>query len=429
MVAIKPFRGIYFNRKKVGELSKVVTPPHDVISLEDQEEYYRRSPHNIVRLILGKQEPGDSETRNQYTRASEFLNKWIDEGILVKDKEPAIYAYEQEFTLENGSRKKQLGFIALVKLEPFEKKVILPHERIIKKMKDDRLKLMRACRANMSLIITAYSDRELASNRMLEEKATGKPSIEVSFGKNPCMHRVWVIHDTKFIEKFVSLFKDKRLYIADGHHRYTTALEYHQSYDKTDASAYMMMLMLNMEGDGVTILPAHRVLRNIGGFSAEEVKEKLSKYFDIKEFPAADEGTFFRELESLNNENAFGMYCGNGKLYLLKLADACVMDEVGCDMPKVWRKLDVIILHSLIFGRILGLDGDKCAEKEDLIFVKERKKTMDVVNSGKYQLAFFLNPTKMQQVKEAAEAGERMPQKSTYFYPKPLSGLVINKFE
>jgi uncharacterized protein (DUF1015 family) len=429
MVVIKPLQGIYFSREKVGDLSKVVTPPHDVISKEDQEEYYRRSPYNIVRLILGKLMPGDSATENQYTRAAAFLNKWLKEGVLVKDKKPAIYAYEQEFTLDNGSTKKQLGFIALVKLEPFEKKVILPHERIIPKMKDDRLRLMRACRANMSLIITAYSDKELASGRMLAAKTREKPFIEVSFGKKPCVHRVWVIHDRKFIEKFVSLFADKRLYIADGHHRYTTALEYHQTYDKTGASAYMMMFLLNMEGDGVTILPAHRVLKNIRGFDVSDVKKKIAKYFSVKEFPASDEGKFFQELESLNNENAFGMYCGNGRLYLLKLADACVMDDVGCDMPKVWRKLDVIILHSLIFGKILGLDGDKHAEKEDLIFVKERKKVLELVDKGEYQLAFFLNPTKMQQVKEAAEAGERMPQKSTYFYPKPLSGLVINKFD
>jgi uncharacterized protein (DUF1015 family) len=281
----------------------------------------------------------------------------------------------------------------------------------------------------MSLIITAYSDKELASGRMLAAKTREKPFIEVSFGKKPCVHRVWVIHDRKFIEKFVSLFADKRLYIADGHHRYTTALEYHQTYDKTGASAYMMMFLLNMEGDGVTILPAHRVLKNIRGFDVSDVKKKIAKYFSVKEFPASDEGKFFQELESLNNENAFGMYCGNGRLYLLKLADACVMDDVGCDMPKVWRKLDVIILHSLIFGKILGLDGDKHAEKEDLIFVKERKKVLELVDKGEYQLAFFLNPTKMQQVKEAAEAGERMPQKSTYFYPKPLSGLVINKFD
>lgn len=429
MVEVKAFNGVYYGKDKVGELACVVSPPHDVISPEDQASYYESSPYNIVRLILGKNSPDDTEEENQYTRAAKLLEEWLSEGVLTRDSEPAIYAYEQEFSLDNGSVKKQLGFIGLVKLEPFEKKIILPHERIISKMKEDRLQLMKKCRANLSLIITAYSDAKLTSNRMLEEKTKDDADIEVSFGKNPCIHRVWAIHDKDFIEEFTSLFNDKKFYIADGHHRYTTALEYHLNHDKTDASAHMLMYALNMEDNGVTILPAHRVLKNIEGFNVEEMKEKLSRYFDVKEYEIGDEDEFFAELESHKNENYFGMYCGNGSLYLLCLKDVAVMDGLGEDIPDVWKSMDVIILDRLILARVLGVESGEYAEREDLVFKKERKKAVTYVDERGFQVAFFLNSTSMHEVKDAAEKGERMPQKSTYFYPKPLSGLIMHKFE
>ncbi|MFH1835287.1 MAG: DUF1015 domain-containing protein [Methanobacteriota archaeon] len=427
MVDLKPFSGVRYNQKLAGDLAGVVSPPHDVIGKEEQNNLYDSSPYNIVRLILGKSLPGDGEDSNQYTRASELLAEWIDEGILVRDREPAIYAYEQEFSLDNGVRKKQLGFIGLVRLEPFEKGVILPHERIISKMKEDRLNLMKECHANMSLIITAYSDKEGVTSKLLSEGAANEPEIEVSF--DGVVHRIWMISDPHVLKTFREFFADKKLYIADGHHRYTTALEYHKKFDGTEKSAYMMMFMLNMEDDGVTILPAHRVLKAIDGFDAEKLKEKLSQYFEVQVYPRDDLETFFKDLDAGSKDNFFGMYSRNGSMYLLKLKDQSVMDSFGDELPAVWRKMDVIILHSLILNKILGLDWNEYAQREDLIFIKERQKALDLVDSHKFQVAFFLNPTRMQQVKEAAKQGERMPQKSTYFYPKPLSGLVIHTFD
>jgi len=427
MVDLKPFSGVRYNQELVKDLESVVSPPHDVIGREEQDRLYDNSPYNIVRLILGKSLPGDGEDSNQYTRASELLAEWIDEGILVRDREPAIYAYEQEFSLDNGLRGKQLGFIGLVRLEPFENGVILPHERIISKMKEDRLNLMKACHANMSLIITAYSDKEGVTSKLLSEGAVNEPEIEVSF--EGVVHRIWMISDPRVLTTFREFFAYKKLYIADGHHRYTTALEYHKKFDGTEKSAYMMMFMLNMEDDGVTILPAHRVLKAIDGFDAEKLKETLSQYFDVQVIPRADSEKFFKDLDAGKKDNFFGMYSGNGSMYLLKLKDEDVMDEVAGDNPAVWRKMDVIILHSLILNKILGVDWNEYAEREDLVFVKERQKALELVDSKQFQVAFFLNPTRMQQVKEAAKQGERMPQKSTYFYPKPLSGLVIHTFD
>lgn len=428
MVEIKPFRGLYYSREKAGDLERLVTPPHDVISPEDQQKYYENSEYNVVRLILGKKQAGDSEEDNQYTRAKKFLDAWLEEGVLERDAKPAIYAYEQEFRLDNGCTKKQLGFIALVKIEPFEKKVILPHEKIVYRQKEDRLHLMRACRANLSLVITVYSDKELYSNKRLSEKAVGEPLVKVSFGKHYCIHRVWAVHDKEFIQDFTEFFKQKKLYIADGHHRYTTALEYHTKYDKSDESAYMMMFMLNMDGDGVTILPAHRVLKGLEK-GLEEIKDSLAEYFDVEEFESSAGEDFFSRLEGGSDAHSFGLYAGHGRFYLMRLKDRKVMTDLTHDMPEIWRHLDVIILHRLVLNTVLGVDVDEFIEKGDLVFVKERAKVMDLIDSGGFEAAFFLNPTRMQQVMEVAEDGERMPQKSTYFYPKPLSGLIINKFD
>ena len=428
MADVKAFRGLTYNQAKVGEQGCVVSPPHDVISAEDQDKYYDTSPYNIIRLILGKIQPGDDELANQYSRAKETLEEWLSNEVLVRDSEPAIYAYEQEFMLDNGSVKKQLGFISLVKLEPFEKGVILPHERIITKMKEDRLNLMKSCHANMSLIITAYSDSMLKTNKLLEDKTSGAPDIEVTFGKHPCTHRIWAIHEQEFINNLCGFFDGKKLYIADGHHRYTTALEFHQNHDKSEESAYMSMFMLNMDGDGVTILPAHRILKNIPGFNEEDIKNRLGEYFSFTEYAKEDEKEFFTALENGRRENTFGLYCGNGSYHLMKLKDAKVMDMLE-GISEIWKSMDVIILDKLILSKILGVDSNEYAERENLVFKKERKKAVKYVDEKGFELAFFLNPTSMHEVKEAAEAGERMPQKSTYFYPKPLSGLVLHKFD
>ncbi|MFQ5736132.1 MAG: DUF1015 domain-containing protein [Thermodesulfobacteriota bacterium] len=443
MAEIVPFRGVLYNSGKVGELRGVMAPPYDVISPGKQDELYTRHPNNIVRLILGKSGPEDTEESNRYSRAAADLKEWMDSGVLTKDQRPAIYYYKQTFSLPGGGKQTRKGFIARSRLEEFGKG-IRPHEKTLSGPKADRLKLMQACKVNLSCIFSLYSSPRLEINTALDNATAGlEPIIDV-VDDDGIENILWRVDDPEIIALVTESMKSKALFIADGHHRYETALNYRNMMREREANPtgdepynYVMMYFSNMDDEGMTIWPTHRVIHSLKDFDGAAFLAECGRYFDIEEFPCAgaDEAgaraRFLERLVSVGEEKtSLGLHVkGVDVYYLLTIKSKDVMDEVfGDTIPEVFKGLDVTVLHSLVFSRILGLTQEAQERQENLIYVKSSAEALSAMKDEKNQLVFLLNATKIEQVKAVAEAGFVMPQKSTYFYPKLLSGLVINQF-
>jgi uncharacterized protein (DUF1015 family) len=405
MVDVMPFRGIRYG---TGDLAKVVAPPYDVISGEERDEYYSAHENNVVRLILGKEFPGDDQKNNRYTRAGEYLEIWIKSGVLKQDREPSIYIYEQEYC-HREEKKILRGFIALVRIE---EGAILPHEETLSKPIADRLKFMRATNANLCPIYALYSDENKTLEPALEVKQ--KPAVDVKF--DGIRHKVWKVSDAAAIKKVKKEMKDKKLFIADGHHRYKTALAFRNESGMHD---YVMMFLTNMDSGGITILPAHRVVRIS---NTSKLENKIRRYFNsaVLKFGRKNKNAkikeMLEEMERQDSKHIFGMYSGGTEFRLLILKDEKILDRIIKGKSREWKRLDVAILHVLLLNR-----------EEKIEYVIDEKKAIQVIDEGRYNVAFFLNPTKVEQVKKIALANERMPGKATYFYPKLLTGLVLNK--
>ncbi len=443
MADIKPFKGILYNKKVIPEHSQVTAPPYDIISPADQEALYTQSDSNVIRLILGKDLIGDDENNNRYTRAASTFNQWLQEGILNQDCVPAIYIYQQEYRLKNGNAKIRTAFISLVKLEPFENGRIRPHEKTLSKPKQDRFNLLKASRAAFCQIFSLYSDPKNQINPILNSHTKAPAEIETK-DDDGVIHRIWKITDHQVIIHVKEIMKDKTLYIADGHHRYETALKYQQemkestsTYSGKELFNYTMMMLVDMNNQELTVLPVHRALKNLNKEDVTELIANLRLYFNIEifKFDAKNEKdqrlNLLTEIETRGKkEHVFGMYAGDLKYYLLTLKDEEILDKVLKQQnAENWRKLDVAILHSLIIDYILHVKTTASDIQAHIKFVKDDHKAIDLVNSNEYQLAFFLNPTKVDQVKDISNQGAVLPQKSTYFYPKALSGLVMLRLE
>lgn len=428
MVEVASFRGVFYDAKKVSGLDKVVSLPYDIVSPEKQEEYYRSSEYNIIRLILGKDRLGDNG-KNKYTRAREHLNKWLKTGVLVQDERPSIYVYQQEYVL-NGKVKKQVGFIALVKLEPFEKGVILPHEKVYRSVLEDRYSLLESTQANLEPIMGVYSDPKHTLRRIFSDLTKSKPLLELKHADD-ITHMMWKVDDADSLRNIAEVMRDKRLYIADGHHRYITSLKYHQNHGGGDKPCkYIMMLLLNMEDD-LNILAPHRLLKNIPDFNVNDTVNKIRKFFKTREY-VSDGGRcrrqLIRDLKSHKGRHVFGMVVRD-RCFLLSLKKDGGVDSIldSTKKSKHLKELDVTILHDVVINHILGMNGNN-NRKDDIIFVKDLPKVFKFIDDGEYEIAFLLNPPKLKQMKAVSDSGEVMPQKSTYFYPKILSGLVMYKF-
>ena len=437
MAEIIPFRGILYTQEKIGDLESVVAPPYDVISPSCQEELYRKSDYNVVRLILGKTLESDNDQNNRYTRASKDLNDWLGKGILHRNGCECVYYYSQEYIF-NGENKKRNGFVARIKLEEYDKGIIFPHEFTLSKPKEDRLKLTMACRANFSQIFGLFSDPQNAINSIIENEVERESLSEVKDSEG-VVHSFGSISNKEVIKQIISCMKDKKIYIADGHHRYETALAYRDEMRKQKDNSegdkpydYVMMYLTNMDSEGTSIFPIHRLLFNLDNFQPEQLLKSLESFFNIQSFP-------FEGLEKKNKmrshvlkqmksnkkgQLSFGLYFGMGSFYLLKLKNSSFLAD--SKTPKEFSKLEAFILHSLIIEKIMGIKKEEIKNQDYICYKKNEKEAIEMVDSGKYQLAFFLNPTRMEQIKNVAGAGLRMPQKSTFFYPKLLSGLVIN---
>jgi uncharacterized protein (DUF1015 family) len=439
MAKIVPFRALRYDLHKTGGPDRIMAPPYDVIPPALQEILYARSPFNIVRLILGKTGPEDSEQNNRYTRAAADFVTWQRDGVLVRDAEPSLYFYDQEYPLESGEVVVRKGFMALTRLEDFSSGVVKPHEKTLAGPKTDRLHLTKACGANFSPIFSLYADSCCVLEALTRELRAAAPDIAVC-DDDGVRHRLWRVTDPAIIAKAQSLLDAKPLFIADGHHRYETALNYrdymrqlHPGYSGKELFNYVLMYFANMEDQGMQIFPTHRLLFNLQDFRLEPFIEALAESFDIETVTfdptSAEERKRIRLQLAAKGEggHALGLYAGGERCFLLTLKDERVMDRFFPEKaPKALKTLDVSILHRLILENLLGITLEAQEQQLNLKYVKNFDEPFELVQCGEFPLAFLMNPTRMSEVRDVANAGEKMPQKSTYFYPKLLSGLVIN---
>lgn len=409
MAEIRSFKGIRYNKNKVA-LKDVVTQPYDKINPSMQSEYYEKSPYNIVRIILNKED-------DRYTVASKRFGEWLQQQVLIQETEPSIYPYFQQFVTPQGETKTRKGFCALLKLEEFSTGIVLPHERTLSGPKEDRLKLLRATRANLEQIFLLYSDRDNAISGLIEKNTQSSPIIDVpETYEQGVVHKVWKISDSAVLNQIINLMKSKTLLIADGHHRYETSLNYKR---ENPSATHMMVTFVAMEDPGLLILPTHRALYKI---DRNKFNTKISDFFTTKEYKSKDE--MMKELKG--KKHTFGLY--DGKFRLVALKDKKLIDtavEKGRNFE--YRNLDVTVLHSLILEQVLGLSKETITRKENIDYLRNLDDGIKGIDAKKYDLFFILNPTKMEEVRDISSKREVMPQKSTDFYPKLISGLVMNK--
>lgn len=438
MAKIIPFRGILYNRHKIHNLSEVVTPPYDIVSKQDQCNFYKQNPYNIIRLDMGKATNKDTDNNNQHTRAANFLNRWLSEKILVQDTSPAFYLTTIDFTLENKTVTRY-GLIALVGLEPFNKGIILPHEKTFSKVSAERFELIKSCHANFSPIFSLYSDQNIILNSLKDAVCDKKPDISF-IDKQGMKHRLWRIIDTSVHRYVADAMKEKSIFIADGHHRYETALNYKNRISSTapgfnddHPANYVMMYLSSMEDPGLVILPAHRMLTGIKDSALASFIQKAENYFYIKQIPFKNKGmgksqaNFISALKSNSSKNTIGAFMKTRhEFYLLTLKPNAMKHVTSDNLSDPLKNLDVTVLTHLILIEILGFDQSMLDNEKLIAYSSSEEKAIQEVVSGRCDITFILNPTKINQVREVAQQGLIMPRKSTYFYPKVITGQVIN---
>lgn len=430
MIDVIPFHGLLYNLDITGPLEGVTAPPYDVISPDLQEALYKKNPHNVVRLILGKEYEKDSESDNRYTRSAKVFKDWLKEGVLKRDNKPGFYLYSQEYEFE-GEKFCRIGFFARVKVEDFSEGNICPHEFTLSKAKTDRTKLLNACHANFSPIFGLYSDPEGEIDFFLNEEIKSKPLSVIE--DSHVVHKLWRLDNAQINQKISDLIRDKKIYIADGHHRYETALAFaKKNEDTTTDSSHVMMFLTNMDSGSMSIFPIHRVVKSPNPFDHETFLKNLSEYFDvipwITEVNAAEIKS--RLLEFGKDRTTFCAYMGKGKTYTLIANDPKnILPLLDKNEPPDLQVLDVMQLHAIIFREILKIDTREKSNQKFVSYKVNSEEAMAMVDAGDHDVAFFMNPTQINEVRRLAGMGIRLPQKATFFYPKLLSGLVINKFE
>jgi uncharacterized protein (DUF1015 family) len=433
---IKPFKAFRFNEAVVGDVGRCIAPPYDVIDSELQERLYKKSEYNIIRITKGKTTPWDSSGENQYTRAARLLAEWLQSGVLKRDTADAIYGYIQDFEL-GGRKVRRLSFIAQARIEELGKGV-RPHEETLEEPKIDRLKLRRATRATFGLVFMLYEDRLKIADKIVQKAGKEKPLIDF-VDEQDVRHRLYAITEGNGVDVIAKMMRDKTCIIADGHHRYETALAYYKETGEPGAE-YVLTAFVNTCQEGLSILATHRLIENVVGFDRQKLIAGLKADFDVAECPFDSAGTKAKAKRKMlarmkaefdADRNAFGIYTGDRIFYVAVLKDKRIMDTAAPEMSGHWKGLDVAILHKLIFEKLLGIDEQRCADGGNIEYVKDTGEGIDEsiaqVDNGRKQAAFFVNPTKLKQIEQVTSAGERMPQKSTFFYPKVYTGLVINK--
>jgi uncharacterized protein (DUF1015 family) len=407
-------------------MAKVICPPYDIISPEDQKRYYERSEYNVIRLEHSMAYPEDNETDNRYIRSRNSFNLWLKDGILQTDISPSFYIYEQDFTYRD-TRKKRIGLVVCVLLEPWEKKVVLPHEHTMHGVKLERLELMKACNLNISPILGLYDDPGHRVGKLVQEKMTRSRLVaECTEGLES--HKLWKANEPEFVQRISYFINPKPIYIADGHHRYETALAYRDERRQSDpfysgdqAYNFIMMILVPFSDPGLVAMPIHRVIRGIPSERLTELRARLEEFFDIQELPAG--GSNFDETRG-SDIKMIGP--GAGSILDLKLKRSISLDEnIPGSHSRAYKGLNVSIVEHLIIERILGITE----EDNSVIYSQDARQARKLVASGEYQLAIILSPMPVTTIQAIADAGDRMPRKSTYFYPKLPTGLVINRLD
>lgn len=446
MADVRPVHGLRY--AATAELAALVTPPYDVISPEAQAGYYARHPNNIIRLELGRELSDDDSLSNRYTRAALAFAEWRLNGIIVQDA-PAYYVYEQRFAVD-GADYVRTSLLARVRLEPWSAGVILPHEHTLSKPKDDRLKLLHACAANLSPILALYDDPKGETGKRLGRVRRTPPTLDFTDEQGE-RHRLWTVRDSVLSERLATFFGPRRLYIADGHHRYETALAYRDEVRELrrelvadDAVNFVLMALSAIEDPGLLVLPTHRIVQALDADRLAQLEATLAPWFDLTPLDAAttpaDWLARLAEAGAADGHTSALVLVRRAGAALLRLnaAGRAAMQSVGATATTdadaatsvahspAWRALDVSVLHELILDRALGIAADAVQAGERITYTRDAAVAVRAVRHEGAPLAILLNPTPAAQVRDVALAGDRMPQKSTYFYPKLLTGLVIN---
>ncbi len=438
MADVYPFRGIFYNPATIHNLSEVVTPPFDVISAEEQDDYYLRHPKNIIRLILGKRKETDSSSDNPHTRAAAYYRQWLAEGTLIQDDREAVYLTAVNFPL-HGQIVTRFGFIALVRLEPFDRRIVLPHEKTFSKVRSERLDLMKACHANFSPIFSLFPGGGALIERLRENTAHQSPECEVTDIRG-LEHKLWRVLDTSLHKEVTRTLKESRLFIADGHHRYETALAYRDwiaartpVFSPSHPSNFVMMYLCSMEDPGLVILPAHRMLDRVPAEAASTLLQQAAPYFDVETFAFSPGQADSRKTEFLDrlhagiDGNTIGVIAKDQPMLgLLRLKPGVMQSRYGSEITASLLSIDVTVLTRLILMDLLGFSNDRLDDASLIHYESSAESAIDAVARGRHDMAFLLNPTKIEQVKTVCEEGWIMPRKATYFYPKVLSGRVLN---
>lgn len=447
MAEIQPFRAYRYDTNRVAP-KDVLTQPYDKITPAMQERYYAASPYNLIAVEKGRVAPGDSAENNVYTRAARTFDEWIAEKILVQDPAPGIYIYSQEFLVpETHTRRVRIGFIALARVEDYDARVVFRHERTLSAPKADRIELLRHTHAQTGQLFFLYDEPRRQIDAWLEEAARKNPPLELR-DEYDVTHRLWPVFDGAFIERIQAAMADRKLVIADGHHRYETALNYRNECraragqtDPLAASEFAMATFINTHSKGLTILPTHRLVSRLENFDFERFRASLARYFDWYSYPfensqerAASYAEFRKDLESQHlGRRAIGVYPGAlhpaQAFYLFVLRRDADLEQLLPDLSEAQRGLDVVLLHRLILDKGLGITAEAVAAEKNVSYEREMDAALAAVDRGEAQMALLLNPVRVEQVVGIALAGGVLPQKSTDFYPKLLSGFAVYRVE
>jgi len=447
MAEIQPFRAFRYDTNRV-PLDKVLTQPYDKITPSMQEKYYAESAYNLIAIEKGRSGAEDTPENNVYTRAGQKIQQWIGEKILVQDGAPSVYVYSQEYFVPGShTRKMRIGFIALGRLEDYGAHVVFPHERTLSAPKADRIELLRHTHAQTGQLFMLYNDAPRRIESLLEEIAQ-KPAPQEMQDEFGVTHRLWPVADIANIRRIQNAMADKKLIIADGHHRYETALNNRDQWREQQKTAggmpdsyagteFAMMTFVNTHSKGLTILPTHRLVRNIGNFDFEKFRSAVGQNFDWYAYPfqndeerASTYAEFRKDLERVNHgRRAIGIYAGGGAFYTFLLRRDADLEASLPDLSEAQRGLDVVLLHRLILEKGLGISAEQVAAEKTIVYEREMDSAIGAVDRGEAQLACLLNAVRVQQVADIALGGDVLPQKSTDFYPKLLSGIAIYKVE
>ncbi len=431
MARIFPFKGTHFDRTKVGDFTSVTTLPYDRVTPELQDKYYGASDYNIVRIIKGRGFPDDAADNNVYTRAGETVRQWFESGVLVEDVKPAIYVYHQEFKAPDGQTYVRKGMTVLVELEDYSSGKVKPHERTLSAPKEDRFKLLVHTDTHFGQVFQLYPDDENEVMALLDPHIERSPDMMAHNEEEDVTHKMWAVSDHDVIAAVQREMEGKLLFIADGHHRYETAINYRnhrlREYvggESTQNPRNAMVTLVGMSDPGLVVLPTHRVLYSLAGFDLQDFLKRLGEFFAVEERPDKDATlASLTKLTEISDAHAFGLYHG-GKFWFLRLRDVEIMSKLAPDQSSAWRSLDVAILHEVILEHVLGITKEAQAAKTNLNYERYPDIAIGRVDKGTHQFVLFMNPTILAQIRDVAGNGELMPQKSTDFYPKLITGLV-----